>query len=82
MCLLWEEPCISRAGKPRIFISSFPVLLTVRGTPYHVPLRVDFLDKDGQLLCQKITDFQVSPDITTKVAAGVYADDAQETGCH
>lgn len=48
------------------------------GTPYHVPLRVDFLDKDGQLLCQKITDFQVSPDITTKVAAGVYADDAQK----
>ena len=48
------------------------------GTPYHVPLRVDFLDKDGQLLCQKITDFQVSPDITTKVAAGVYTDDAQK----
>ena len=48
------------------------------GTPYYVPLRVDFLDKDGQLLCQKITDFQVSPDITTKVAAGVYTDDAQK----
>ena len=48
------------------------------GTPYYVPVRVDFLDKDGQLLCQKITDFQVSPDITTKVAAGVYTDDAQK----
>ena len=48
------------------------------GTPYYVPLRVDFLDKDGQLLCQKITDFQVSPDVTTKVAAGVYTDDAQK----
>ena len=52
--------------------------ITYDGTPYHIPLRVDFLDKDGQLLCRKITDFQVSPDITTKVAAGVYTDDAQK----
>ena len=52
--------------------------ITYDGTPYRIPLRVDFLDQDGQLLCRKITDFQAAPDITAKVAAGVYTDDTQK----
>ena len=51
---------------------------TYDGTPYQVPLRVDFLDRDGQLLCRKITDFQVSPDNKSNVAVGVYTDDTKK----
>lgn len=47
-------------------------------TPYRIPLRVDFLDKDGKTLCKKITDFQVAPNDGYSLAVGVCTDDMQK----
>lgn len=48
------------------------------GTPYSIPLRVDFLDEDGKLLCRTMTDFQAASDDNYAVAAGIYTDDTQK----
>lgn len=48
------------------------------GTPYRIPLRVDFLDEDGKLLCRTMTDFQAASDDNYTVAAGIYTDDTRK----
>ncbi len=45
------------------------------GTPYKIPLRIDFLDKDGKLICRKMTDFQLAAENNYTVSAGIYTDD-------
>lgn len=52
--------------------------ISYSGTPYKIPLRVDFLDKNGNLLCRTMTDFQITAAMNYTVAAGIYTDDTRK----
>jgi len=66
-----------KSGETRTIYFKVPNI-SYDGTPYSIPLRVDFLDKGGKLLCRTMTDFQVAADENYTIAAGIYTDDDQK----
>lgn len=66
-----------KSGETRTIYFKVPNV-SYDGTPYSIPLRVDFLDENGTLICQRMTDFQITAATDYTVAAGLYTDDSRK----